>query len=79
MLQAKLETARTLLNNIENLGSELECLVDVGDETYCTARVPDTSTIFIETVHGFFVAMTHEQAKKFLRARIEIVEERLRM
>ncbi|KAH0475175.1 MAG: hypothetical protein KVP17_003830 [Porospora cf. gigantea B] len=73
----RLRNCQILRDNLSTLGSELHCSVDVGMETYCTAHVPDTSRIFIETVHGFFVEMTLSEAKNYLDAKLKLLQERV--
>ena len=57
----------------------LKTLVDLGENFYVRARVPDTKHLFVCVGYGFFVELSHEETLSFVGKKVDQLAEKGRL
>eukprot|EP00475_Leptophrys_vorax_P009601 TRINITY_DN16353_c0_g1_i1.p1 TRINITY_DN16353_c0_g1~~TRINITY_DN16353_c0_g1_i1.p1 ORF type:complete len:135 (+),score=16.55 TRINITY_DN16353_c0_g1_i1:2-406(+) len=74
-VEEEIQIFSDLVRNIESLEAnsvdDMRCMVDVGQQVYMQAHVPDTSRLFVSVGLGFHVEFTRLEAKEFAAVKIE--------
>ncbi|KNC81571.1 prefoldin, alpha subunit [Sphaeroforma arctica JP610] len=67
-----------LRNSIETIKEsrqiELKTLVDIGQNIYCNARVPNCSELFVDIGFGFQLEMTVEEADAYIEEKLALLQ-----
>ncbi|KAK2723864.1 protein UXT homolog [Artemia franciscana] len=73
----KLKDVLKALKDTGMTGKPLKMQVDIGDNFYVHAKVPDWSTVFVDIGYGFLLELTPEETLKFAAKKIELLESRV--